>query len=113
MSDVSSSLLKGARQALAYAKGKKIKAKAHKVMIPMEVDVKTIRNELDMNRKEFCDNFGFSIRTLEKWEQGLRHPEGPARAYLIVIAHNPDAVVQALSSEHWQGSQTLKHNSMC
>lgn len=62
MSDVGSSLLKGARQALAYAQGKKIKAKAHKVMIPLEVDVKTIRNELDMNRKEFCESFGFSVR---------------------------------------------------
>lgn len=100
MSKVGSSLLKGAHQALAYAKGKKIKAKVHKVMIPLEVDVKTIRNELDMNRREFCESFGFSLRTLEKWEQGIRHPEGPARAYLIVIAHNPKAVVKALSSEH-------------
>ena len=104
MSDMGSSLLKGARQALAYAKGKKLKAKVHKVMIPKEVNVMTIRRELDMNRKEFCDNFGFSIRTLEKWEQGVRQPEGPARAYLIVIAHNPRAVVKALLSEHWQGS---------
>lgn len=100
MSDVGKSLLKGARQALAYAKGKKLKAKTHKVIVPIEVDVKTIRHDLDMNRKEFCDNFGFSIRTLEKWEQGIRQPEGPARAYLIVIAHNPNAVVKALSSKH-------------
>lgn len=99
MSKVSSSILRGARQALAYAKGEKIKAKVHKVTIPIEVDVKTIRHELDMNRKEFCENFGFSIRTLEKWEQGIRQPEGPARAYLIVIAHNPGAVVRALTSE--------------
>ena len=102
MSGVGSSLLKGAREALAYAKGKKLKAKAHKVMIPMEIDVKTIRNELDMNRKEFCESFGFSIRTLEKWEQRIRQPEGPARAYLIVIANNPRAVVQALALKHGQ-----------
>jgi len=64
--DIGLSLLKGARQALAYAKGKKLKARVHKVMIPMEVDVKTMRHDLDMNRKEFCENFGFSIRTLEE-----------------------------------------------
>ncbi len=92
-----SSLLRGAREALAYTKGKKIKIKLHKVCIPSEIDVKAIREDLEMNRKEFCDYFGFSIRTLEKWEQGARHPEGPARAYLIVISHNPNAVAQALS----------------
>ena len=99
MNNVRSSVLKGARQALAYAKGKRLKAKVHKITIPTEVDVKTIRCELEMDRKEFCENFGFSIRTLEKWEQGLRQPEGPARAYLIVIAHNPRAVVKALALE--------------
>jgi len=99
MSNVGSSILKGARQALAHAKGKKLKARVHKVMVPMEVDVKAIRNDLDMNSKEFCENFGFSLRTLEKWEQGIRQPEGPARAYLMVIAHNPNAVVRALSEQ--------------
>lgn len=100
MTRVGSSLLKGARQALAYAKGKKLKAKVHKVMVPDEVDVKAIRRELAMNRKEFCEYFGFSLRTLEKWEQGLRNPEGPARAYLMVIAYKPEIVVQALSAWH-------------
>jgi putative transcriptional regulator len=57
-----------------------------------------IREHLDMDRKEFCQSFGFSLRTLEKWEQGIRQPEGPARAYLMVIAHDPQAVVHALSS---------------
>lgn len=42
MENVGKSLLKGAGQALAYAKGKKIKARAHKVSMPTEADVKSI-----------------------------------------------------------------------
>jgi len=94
---VAKSIIKGALQSLAYANGKKIKLKAHKIIIPKEVDVKAIRKYLDLDRKEFCELFGFSLRTIEKWEQGIRHPEGPARAYLMVIAKDPQAVVHALS----------------
>ncbi len=46
----------------------------------------------------FC--FGFSIRTIEKWEQGIRQPTGAARAYLIVIDRNPKAVQSALKGKN-------------
>jgi hypothetical protein len=36
------------------------------------------------------------VNTLRHWEQGNREPEGPARAYLLVIARAPDAVQKAL-----------------
>ena len=49
-----------------------------------------------MSRQKFSEEFGFSIRTLEKWERGERLPEGPTRAYLTVIAKNPRAVIDAL-----------------
>jgi putative transcriptional regulator len=97
MSKIGESLLKGAQEALAYAKGHKQGAKTHKVKVPRQVDVRAIRAKLHMSRNEFADNFGFSMRTLEKWEQGVRQPEGPARAYLAVIAHNPKAVKLALT----------------
>lgn len=101
MSQVSKSIIKGALQSLANGNGngngKKIKLKAHKIIIPKEVDVRAIRKYLDLDRKEFCELFGFSLRTIEKWEQGIRQPEGPARAYLMVIAKDPQAVVHALS----------------
>jgi len=41
--------------------------------------------------------FGFSIKTLRHWEQKQRVPEGPARAYLLVIDRDPEAVKRALS----------------
>lgn len=43
MRKISESLLKGAAEALDFARGKKIKAKVHKVIVPKHIDVKSIR----------------------------------------------------------------------
>ncbi len=96
MSDLGESLIRGAMDALEYAKGNQQSAVAHKVLVPAQVDVMAIRNRMHMSRQEFCDEFGFSIRTLEKWERGERMPETSARAYLTVIASNPNVVIKAL-----------------
>lgn len=97
MSKIGESLLKGAHQALAHARGEKTKAKTHKVAVPQHVNVKAIRLKLHLSRQEFADRYGFSVRTLEKWEQGVRNPESAARAYLVVIDRNHKAVEAALS----------------
>ncbi len=96
MSQVGKSLLKGAEEALAYAKGQTRGTRIHKIKVPKQVNVRAIRIKLHMTRNEFAQHFGFSLRTLEKWEQGVRQPEGAARAYLTVIAKNPKVVEAAL-----------------
>ena len=96
MSNVAKSIIQGAREALDYVNGQDKGAIVHKIAVPQEIDVIAIRDNLHMSRKQFCDEFGFSIRTLEKWERGERLPESPARAYLTVIAQNPKAVIDAL-----------------
>lgn len=98
MSKLGESLLRGAKEALAHAKGKNLKVKVHKVLIPKNVDVKAIRAKLHLTRQQFANRYGFSIRTLEKWEQGVRVPDGGARAYLEVISRNHKAVELALAS---------------
>ena len=70
MSKVSQSLLQGAAEALAYAQGNKLGARTHKVTVPKTIDVRAIREKLHMTRNEFSDHFGFSTRTVEKWEAG-------------------------------------------
>jgi putative transcriptional regulator len=49
-----------------------------------------------MTQEEFARQFGFSVNTLRHWEQGRRVPEGPTRAYLLVIDRAPKAVQKAL-----------------
>ena len=64
-----------------------------------EIDVREIRERLSMTQKEFAVRFGFSLKTLQNWEQGIREPEGPARSYLAVIKYDPSAVIAALFEE--------------
>lgn len=99
MSEFGKSLIKAAGQALAYARGETEGFRTHIVKASSEVNVRAIRTKLHMTRREFADRFGFSIRTLEKWEQGVRQPEGAVRAYLKVIARNSKAVEKALEEE--------------
>ncbi len=61
-------------------------------------DIKAIRINLDKSQSEFALMIGVSVATLQNWEQGRRHPEGPARALLKVAAENPEAVIRALSA---------------
>ncbi len=60
--------------------------------------MKAIRTKLNMSQEEFAGRFGFSVKTLRHWEQGRRIPEGPARAYLLVLDRNPKAVQKALKA---------------
>jgi putative transcriptional regulator len=40
--------------------------------------------------------FGFSVDTVQQYEQGRRVPSGPASTLLRVIAAEPEAVIRAL-----------------
>lgn len=95
MSKVASSIRRGLEQAVQYAKGRASK-KAYRVHVPVRVDVREIRTGLGLTQQAFAARFGFSINTLRHWEQGKRVPEGPTRAYLLVIARAPEAVQKAL-----------------
>ena len=64
---------------------------------PVEhINVKTIRKSLGLSQQTFSLYFGFSVRTIQEWEQGRRKPAGAIRNFLKVISHNPDAVQDAL-----------------
>lgn len=89
------SIRKGLEQSISYAKGGGPKT-AYRVHVPAHVNVKAIRTKLGMTQQAFAARFGFSINTLRHWEQGKREPEGPTRAYLLVIDRAPRAVEKAL-----------------
>ena len=95
MSKSANSIRKGLEEAVAYAKGRRAK-EGYRVHVPERVDVKAIRTKLGLTQQAFAGRFGFSINTLRHWEQGKRQPEGPTRAYLLVIERVPHAVQKAL-----------------
>jgi putative transcriptional regulator len=87
-------MIQSAREALAFAQGRT--DHGCEVHVPEEIDVKAIREKIALSQSEFARLFGLSKRTLEHWEHGRRVPTGPARAFLTVIAREPDAVRRAL-----------------
>jgi putative transcriptional regulator len=58
--------------------------------------IKTLRRALRLTQEEFAARYHIPLGTLRDWEQGRCEPDQPARAYLTVIARDPDGVVRAL-----------------
>jgi len=61
---------------------------------------RTLRRALAMTQEEFAARYHIPIGTLRDWEQGRCKPDQPARAYLTVIAHDPEGVKRALAEKH-------------
>jgi DNA-binding transcriptional regulator YiaG len=68
---------------------------AHQVKIT-DVDITHLREKLGLSQDRFVALFGLSSRTVRNWEQGVRHPEGPARILFQVIDREPEAVMRTL-----------------
>jgi putative transcriptional regulator len=97
MSKAAERIKQGLEEAVAYAEGCADES-GYRVHVPEKIDVRAIRTGLAMTQEEFAGRFGFSVNTLRHWEQGSRQPEGPTRAYLMVIEKAPKAVQKALQA---------------
>lgn len=62
-----------------------------------KVDVKAIRETMELSQEQFALEFGLELATVRNWEQGRSQPDAAARNYLVTIAHDPKAVRQALA----------------
>ena len=58
--------------------------------------VKIIRRALRLTQEEFSSRYRIPLGTLRDWEQGRSEPDQTARAYLKVIAANPEIVQRLL-----------------
>jgi putative transcriptional regulator len=58
---------------------------------------KRIRRKLGLSQDEFAQRFQIPLGTLRDWEQHRREPDQAARAYLIVIEREHEAVDRALA----------------
>ena len=58
--------------------------------------VKTLRRALALTQEEFAVRYHIPLGTLRDWEQGRSEPDQPAKAYLTVIARDPEGVKRAL-----------------
>lgn len=61
-----------------------------------QVNVKKLREKLGLTQEAFAATYRIPVGTLRDWEQRRKNPDAPARAYLTVIARNPEAVAEWL-----------------
>jgi putative transcriptional regulator len=65
-----------------------------------EPNIKAIREGIGFSQSKFAALIGVNIRTLQNWEQGHRHPTGPAKVLLRLVQADPNSVVKNLHSSH-------------
>lgn len=90
-------MITSAKEALAFVQGEDNGCLVH---IPEEIDTVHIRKKINMSQSQFAAYFGVSVRTIQEWEQGRALPSGAARAFLVVIDREPEAVRRALVTFH-------------
>ena len=74
----------------------KSKKKASRQFEFPDPKVKAIRERLGVSQDKFAIILGVSRRTVENWEQGRRHPTGPARSLLRIVEADPEHALLAL-----------------
>ena len=60
---------------------------------------KVIRRALELTQEEFSVRYHIPLGTLRDWEQGRTEPDKPAKAYLTLIARDPDHVNRILNTK--------------
>lgn len=95
MSEVYDSLIEGLNEALAMAQGQDTGAVVHEIAVPA-IDVAKIRASTGLSQGAFARSIGVAKGTLLNWEQGRRHPTGPAQVLLAMIARKPSVVSDLL-----------------
>ncbi len=95
MSKFGRELITSLGQAAAHAKGRKVPGlRVTTVEIP---DVRAIRRSLRMSQHRFAVAYRIPLATVKNWEQGRRHPDAPAAAYLLAIQRRPKEVMEAVA----------------
>lgn len=54
-------------------------------------DAKAVRNKLGLSQQGFAAMLNVSLRTLQAWEQGVRHPSGAAASLINFADKHPKA----------------------
>ena len=67
--------------------------------LPRVPFVATMRRRLRLTQHEFASRFAIPLGTLRDWEQGRSEPDATSRAYLKVIAADPDRVAQVVGQD--------------
>jgi len=85
--DLGAEILEGINEIKAHKNGQ-LNLKTTELSEPSAP--KEIRSKLKLTQSAFAGLLGVSMRTLQDWEQGRRHPQGPAIALLRIAEQHPE-----------------------
>jgi len=88
-------LLESVKEAGQIVKGKR---RPSRTFVVEALDVRNIRENLNLSQYQFAALVHVSVKTLRNWEQGIRHPGGAAAALLTAIRNDPRNVIAALNA---------------
>ena len=95
MSEVSESIARGLQEVLDHAKGKKeLRSRYVSINPPKNytaLEVRKIRDNLNMSQAFFANIIGVSKKTVESWEYGHGKPSGVASRVLTIAEIDPEA----------------------
>lgn len=100
--DLFDELLESVNEAGQIVKGK---CKPSRTFVLEALDVRSIRENLNLSQYQFAALVHVSVKTLRNWEQGIRRPGGAAAALLTAISNDPKNVIAALNVNKCQQSQ--------
>jgi len=69
-----------------------------KIGLHRVVNTRKLRDRLGLTQEAFAVKYQIPVGTLRDWEQRRKMPDAPARAYLMVIEKNPEAVAAWLGA---------------
>ena len=103
-SELGQSIIQGLKEAIAYKRGELTEADGinvyHYPIASDDVDVKTIRSNLDLTQEQFATFINSSVRAVQHWEQKTRTPDGPTKVLLQLISRNPQMVWDTMHDHH-------------
>lgn len=95
-------LLGSVKEAGLIVKGRRLPSRT---FVVDALDVRVIRESLNLSQLQFAALVHVSVKTLRNWEQGIRRPGGAAAALLTAIRNDPKNVIAALNANQARQSQ--------
>lgn len=71
---------------------------SRKFLVPVQVDVRAIRERQQLSQEEFAYKYNISVSTIRNWEQGKRSPEQSSAMLLKLIDKFPEQIADEVDA---------------